>query len=187
MICLYWTHVDILFEGIHLSNLSIWLKLISLIPFLSLSICCPFSIHVLPCLFEPPSVSVQGGGTVCGGHHGDFRHAAGSHVSVSWAEAAEGGVHLSEGHDPPQLQWVLLTQTNRSLHFISSETDELVCSEQQILPVSCSINTAGCFWFLNNPDRFVPLLCCGYWYNNQLLHIWHAWMRKQIWPEQKPN
>lgn len=28
-------------------------------------------------------VCLQGGGTVCGGHHGDFRHAAGSHVSVS--------------------------------------------------------------------------------------------------------
>lgn len=41
---------------------------------------------------------------MCGGHRGDFRHAAGSHLSVPRAEAAERGVRLPEGHDPPQLQ-----------------------------------------------------------------------------------
>lgn len=61
---------------------------------------------VMCCWLFSLSLCLQGGGTVCGGHHGDFRHAAGGHVSVSWAEASEGGVRLSEGHDPPQLLWV---------------------------------------------------------------------------------
>lgn len=43
----------------------------------------------------------QGGGLLCPGLCGDLWYADSRHVQSERAEAAEGGVHLPQGHDPP--------------------------------------------------------------------------------------
>lgn len=103
--------------------------------------------------------SLQRGGSVRGGNHGDLRHAAGCHLSFSWAEASEGGVRLSESHDPAKLQWVSQTNTEESVY---SEQKNLqsVCFYSYVIQISLSL----CFIFTeqNLEQR-------GRWH---LSHIW---------------
>lgn len=51
----------------------------------------------------------QGRRQLCAGVCGDLWYAAGSHVQVQRTEVTERGVHVSQSHDPAQLQWVFFS------------------------------------------------------------------------------